>query len=197
MGRKVEAIRLDKSFQQALAQDPDDEATRLIYADWLEERGEDGKATFLRSLWSVRTRLPAADAPGYEEQLALRESLHDYRAVVDWRWSRAVGDPGLVGHVVCRQLPGHRSGSWLCLIVGETPRTLRAAWLHHQEAGRMRGWVNLRYEAEVTAESIGVDFVLDDPFNVRKLRGEFGQYRNTGGHHFYYLFRHEPVRLPA
>jgi uncharacterized protein (TIGR02996 family) len=37
----------EMAFIRAIAADPDDEATRLVYADWLEERG-DPRAEFLR-----------------------------------------------------------------------------------------------------------------------------------------------------
>ena len=37
----------DRAFLEAIAADPDDEATRLVYADWLEEHG-DSRAQFLR-----------------------------------------------------------------------------------------------------------------------------------------------------
>src|SRR3954454_6234130 len=38
----------EEAFLDALAEDPDDDATRLVYADWLEERGEEGRALYLR-----------------------------------------------------------------------------------------------------------------------------------------------------
>jgi uncharacterized protein (TIGR02996 family) len=36
-------------FIAALAADPADETTRLVYADWLEERGDDARAAYLRA----------------------------------------------------------------------------------------------------------------------------------------------------
>src|SRR5262245_20318888 len=38
----------DECFLRALADDPNDDVTRLVYADWLEERG-DGRAEFVRA----------------------------------------------------------------------------------------------------------------------------------------------------
>ena len=36
-------------FIAALVADPADETTRLVYSDWLDERGEDARATYLRA----------------------------------------------------------------------------------------------------------------------------------------------------
>src|SRR5262245_46092044 len=38
----------DRAFLEAIKAAPDDIAVRLVYADWLEERGEQDKASFLR-----------------------------------------------------------------------------------------------------------------------------------------------------
>jgi uncharacterized protein (TIGR02996 family) len=37
-----------KAFLQAVCEEPDDDTHRLVYADWLEEQGEDGWAEFIR-----------------------------------------------------------------------------------------------------------------------------------------------------
>lgn len=38
----------DAAFLQAIRENPDDDAPRLIYADWLEERGQADRAEFIR-----------------------------------------------------------------------------------------------------------------------------------------------------
>src|SRR5262249_51955042 len=38
----------DEAFLRAIADAPDDDATRLVYADWLEEQGESPRADYLR-----------------------------------------------------------------------------------------------------------------------------------------------------
>lgn len=44
-----------RAFRRAIAEDPDYLATKLIYADWLEERGYDGEAEVVRG--SVKKQL--------------------------------------------------------------------------------------------------------------------------------------------
>src|SRR4051812_45648719 len=61
------------TFLQAIVEAPDDDAPRLIYADWLEDQGGDagaGRAEFIR-LQCARARLPAWDPTARE--LAWRE----------------------------------------------------------------------------------------------------------------------------
>src|SRR5262245_32995116 len=38
----------EKAFLQAIIDNPDDDAPRLIYADWLEEHGDGPQAEFIR-----------------------------------------------------------------------------------------------------------------------------------------------------
>ena len=44
----------EAAFLDALRDTPDDDTTRLVYADWLDERG-DARATYLRQLAAVAT----------------------------------------------------------------------------------------------------------------------------------------------
>lgn len=62
----------------------DDELTRLVYADWLDERG-DPRGEFLRV--ECRLHAAAADDP---DALALRERLAELARAVDVRWHLAV-----------------------------------------------------------------------------------------------------------
>ena len=43
----------DDAFLQAIRDAPDDDAPRLIYADWLDERG-DPRGEFIRVQWRWR-----------------------------------------------------------------------------------------------------------------------------------------------
>jgi uncharacterized protein (TIGR02996 family) len=82
----------EQGFVQALADDPDDDTTRLVFADWLEERG-DPRAAWLRaaalrvpdlrrhggnralrrlSMLALRDRLRTAVLPGPRRARALR-----------------------------------------------------------------------------------------------------------------------------
>src|SRR5206468_7966092 len=46
-GRPEESMPTEEAFIQAIIADPDDDAPRLIYADWLDERG-DPRGEFIR-----------------------------------------------------------------------------------------------------------------------------------------------------
>lgn len=41
-------MKLDRSFLQAILETPDDDAPRLVFADWLDEHGEEARAEFIR-----------------------------------------------------------------------------------------------------------------------------------------------------
>jgi uncharacterized protein (TIGR02996 family) len=69
----------DAAFLAALMAAPDDDATRLVYADWLDERG-DRRADYLRAEYLARDEGGAAVG----RALAMREGL-------DPGWVRAVG----------------------------------------------------------------------------------------------------------
>src|SRR5690242_10987573 len=59
----------DRDFIEAIQQDPDDDGPRLIYADWLEERG-DPKGEFIR----VQCALSRHDLdPKVREEFLARE----------------------------------------------------------------------------------------------------------------------------
>ena len=51
----------EQSFLDALRQRPDDPATRAVYADWLEERGQAQRAEFLRLQLAAGAATSAAD----------------------------------------------------------------------------------------------------------------------------------------
>jgi uncharacterized protein (TIGR02996 family) len=48
------------AFLRAMIEDPEDDATRLVYADWLDEHGEPERAEFIRL--SCRSGSPADEA---------------------------------------------------------------------------------------------------------------------------------------
>src|SRR5262245_35872343 len=64
----------ESGFLRALLDDPDDRAARLIFADWLDERG-DPRGAFLR----LQTEL-AAWVPGLKERTALQQREADWLA---------------------------------------------------------------------------------------------------------------------
>jgi uncharacterized protein (TIGR02996 family) len=50
----------EAGFLQAILEEPDDDTHRLVYADWLEEQGDTGRAEFIR-MQCARSRLPQED----------------------------------------------------------------------------------------------------------------------------------------
>lgn len=71
---------IEASLLASLDRDPDNEAVRAVYSDWLEETGHDGEAAYLRAL----------DAPTRLDEVDL--SVLAARAPYRWR-QRAVGVP--------------------------------------------------------------------------------------------------------
>src|SRR5262245_9401230 len=82
---------LEAEFLRAIADDPDDEATRAAYADWLEENGQEQMALYLRlDLERARTHRSAERFPELGHQMAaLEEGL-------DPRWYSAVARLGRI-----------------------------------------------------------------------------------------------------
>jgi uncharacterized protein (TIGR02996 family) len=94
------------AFVQGLMEQPEDDALRLVYADWLEENG-DIRGDFLRV--AVGLRLVTPDSPALP---ALRRRVQELRPSVPAEWLvrafRAVAEDD-VREVVFRQLMGKPS----------------------------------------------------------------------------------------
>src|SRR5262245_46917946 len=78
----------DEAFLQAILANPDDDHLRLIYADWLEERG-DPRGEFIR----VQIELAAADVEG--EGTRLKElKIREQELLLEHgtQWLRPVAD---------------------------------------------------------------------------------------------------------
>jgi uncharacterized protein (TIGR02996 family) len=75
----------ERAFEQAILASPEDDALRLIYADWLEEQG-DPRGEYLR-VETALARTPAGD-PRYG---ALRERVTELRQGVDRTWGTTFG----------------------------------------------------------------------------------------------------------
>jgi uncharacterized protein (TIGR02996 family) len=74
----------EQSLLEAIRENPHDDSLRLIYADWLEERG-DPRSEFLRLECRIQ-RLPEAGA----DYQALRQRLSELGAGLDVRWRALV-----------------------------------------------------------------------------------------------------------
>jgi uncharacterized protein (TIGR02996 family) len=59
------AMTFDQAFLDAIREQPDDDAPRLVYADWLEEHGQPQRAEFIR-VQCERARLPEGSSRAYD-----------------------------------------------------------------------------------------------------------------------------------
>jgi uncharacterized protein (TIGR02996 family) len=75
----------ESAFLRAIAEDPNDEGTRLVFADWLEERG-DPRAEFIRLDCAVRRMT------GREEDYGeVQDRWWELRAELDPAWRAVLG----------------------------------------------------------------------------------------------------------
>jgi uncharacterized protein (TIGR02996 family) len=70
----------EAAFMQAIVADPTDDSPRLVYADWLEERG-DLRGEFLR-IQTMLARMPKKD----KRYASLRKRLKELRSAIDSEW---------------------------------------------------------------------------------------------------------------
>src|SRR5579859_6591741 len=76
----------DENFLAAIRDNPDDEASRLVYADWLEERG-DCRAKYLRQ--EHRLAQLSRGSADYETLEILLFNLAS-RGRIEWNWLNTV-----------------------------------------------------------------------------------------------------------
>jgi uncharacterized protein (TIGR02996 family) len=65
----------EEAFLEGIARNPPDNTARLIYADWLEEHGDDSRAEYLRVLCAWLASRPAEDQRLVERERELRPAL--------------------------------------------------------------------------------------------------------------------------
>jgi uncharacterized protein (TIGR02996 family) len=75
----------DEAFLRAVADDPTDETTRLVYADWLDER-DDPRGEYIRLQVEIERTAPHTD-----RYVALRTRLKALRGHIDSIWVEAMG----------------------------------------------------------------------------------------------------------
>jgi uncharacterized protein (TIGR02996 family) len=76
----------EEALLRAVIADPDDDAPRLIYADWLDEHGDSDRAEFIRLQCAIAERAPHGDRP---HDLFRRE--RELLAAHESEWSYPVG----------------------------------------------------------------------------------------------------------
>jgi uncharacterized protein (TIGR02996 family) len=92
-GQERNAMNDETPFIEAILANPEDEAPRLIYADWLEERG-DARGEFLR-LENALANLPRGDARGP----SLRARIQEVRQGIGVEWLAQVDRSRIEGCV--------------------------------------------------------------------------------------------------
>jgi uncharacterized protein (TIGR02996 family) len=170
-----------------LLEHPYDAPTRLVYADWLEDRGEADLAEWLR-LDTALMRLPPRDRPRarLERLFALQASHHD-----DWLalagvmvpWERVLalllrrlaetvawcGQPDLAGLRTPELLPQARDGGPAVEPLWHCPAPEARTALVHQLAGRRARKLARRGLEPAAADLAGGRLVLFEP---ERARGE-------------------------
>jgi uncharacterized protein (TIGR02996 family) len=76
----------EQAFLNALIANPTDDVCRLAYSDWLEERNELGKATYLRLVVRAVEQITSGEELG-----ATRDGLWPLITTLDEDWRNAVG----------------------------------------------------------------------------------------------------------
>jgi uncharacterized protein (TIGR02996 family) len=71
-----------EALLRAVCANPDEDTPRLVFADWLEENGEEARAEFIR-LQCASARLPAASSARQHKENRIRFLLQQYDA--SWR----------------------------------------------------------------------------------------------------------------
>jgi uncharacterized protein (TIGR02996 family) len=75
----------DEGFLRTILAEPSDRVSRLVYADWLEEHGDNTRAEFLRLLAE-----PGPTAEGTDQRRARRKRLQQLAKGLDTGWIAAV-----------------------------------------------------------------------------------------------------------
>ncbi|MCI0462297.1 MAG: TIGR02996 domain-containing protein [Gemmataceae bacterium] len=72
-------MKQEEALLRAVLEDPDDEGVRLVYADWLEEHGEQARAEFIRVQVEL-AQLPPYDPPRFDLERRARQLLAGHEA---------------------------------------------------------------------------------------------------------------------
>jgi uncharacterized protein (TIGR02996 family) len=130
---------LPQAFLDAIIADIDDDAPRLIYADWLDEQGDADRAEFIR-VQVQRARLPAWDAA--QVRLSLREQellkqhgedwLSELPAIRGARWEGF--RRGIVAEVSFTSFEAMRASAHACRAVAPV-EAVTVRWPRRREGG--------------------------------------------------------------
>jgi uncharacterized protein (TIGR02996 family) len=139
-----------ETFQRMIADNPDDDGPRLVYADWLEEQGDTAEAEYIR-VQCQRNRLPADDQEGRARLTAQVEDT-EKRLAGEWK-ARLPRFPGVTWG------PFHRGAVEMVLIDRAEPL------LQHGEAIFAAVPVRLLWFKNLGAD--GAQAVAESPLMAR------------------------------
>jgi uncharacterized protein (TIGR02996 family) len=91
----------DDAFLQAILENPDDDVPRLVYADWLEEHDQPGRAALIR-LQCRRARMPVRPWGLEEDALSLRIETLRQQHSQEWRQRLDHSPPQQISPDFCR-----------------------------------------------------------------------------------------------
>ncbi len=107
----------NESFLQAICENPDDDAPRLVYADWLDEQGRGEAAEFIRAQIEITRVTRGSRRFANLRRRALKLLAEHGRAwlqeVPKWARNRCEFRRGFVAHVACTALQFIRHGELL------------------------------------------------------------------------------------
>lgn len=159
----------DSDFVRAIEATPDDDTPRLIYADWLDDRGEPARADFIRlqiELAGIDEFHPRWPELTHRELALIRE--HGHRWKIPELKARQEFRRGFVEHVWIR---GDRLTE-ASPILRDQPlvRSLRISGIDRQSGIPARlDWFDRLVELDLTNNSM-VRFILDRILDRQRLR---------------------------
>jgi uncharacterized protein (TIGR02996 family) len=195
----------DADFLATIRANPQDAASRIVYADWLEERG-DPRAELIRTEEEMRQLPVFADRywqlkPRWEELCTL--------AAVDWREALGYGD---WRPVFRHGIPEGLRERWRLIRVftevwnhrpslGDVGRRTAAIQAEEARLGRtlspsLREWVAYAYDVSGASDAHQVLLVLRDNYQLTELQGHDAVsllLRGEGDYHW--AVRHEHLNL--
>jgi uncharacterized protein (TIGR02996 family) len=108
----------DEAFLQTIIECPDDDAPRLIYADWLEENGDPDRAEFIRE--QIRLARGGEENPLWRggsqraEELLLPNRDKWVKRLPEWARRNGAFRQGFVSSVRCTARQFLQGGAALC-----------------------------------------------------------------------------------
>src|SRR5262245_27025893 len=125
----------DEAFLSDIMANPDDNALRLIYADWLEEHGNPERAEF------IRAQIELASPPGRGTRTRRRELERRVKALWNQHGAAWAARPGGGSEYLRyweRGFCAHLYAENVISLMEALPKRLREAPIQHARIGNMR-----------------------------------------------------------